>query len=87
MEDDCSREELNVQSGVYQHFKGGRYLVLGVARHSETDEDLVIYVRLYSRVGNPMSARPLSSFCELVRNSKGDRVPRFRFLGTTENDS
>lgn len=36
-----------IQLGVYQHFKGKRYRVIGVAKHSDTFEDLVIYESLY----------------------------------------
>lgn len=34
-------------TGIYQHYKGGKYLVLGIAKHSETKEDSVVYVTLY----------------------------------------
>ena len=42
----------SLTTGVYQHYKGNKYLVLGVAKHSETLEDLVVYVSLYE---NPTS--------------------------------
>ena len=63
-------------AGEYEHYKGNRYLVLGVARHSETEEELVVYVRLYPGEGGSMFVRPLAMFTELV----GD-VPRFRPVG------
>ena len=34
----------DIKAGIYEHYKGGRYLVLGLARHTETDEVLVVYV-------------------------------------------
>lgn len=64
--------------GIYRHYKGKQYLVLGMARHTETEEELVIYVPLYevSLPGLPLQARPLKMWEELV-NGK----PRFEFVG------
>lgn len=77
-------EQDDVRAGVYRHFKGGLYLVLGVARHDQTDELLVLYVRLYSKPGGPpMTARPVASFTELV-DAAGGPVPRFRWVGVQE---
>ena len=66
--------------GVYRHYKGNYYLVLGLARHSETEEILVVYVRLYSRDGIPMSVRPLSHFVSPAIVN-GQPVTRFEFVG------
>ena len=46
--------------GRYRHYKGGEYEVIGVARHSETDEPLVIYRPLYNATG--WWARPHAMF-------------------------
>ncbi len=64
--------------GRYRHFKGGEYEVIGVARHSETDERLVIYRPLYGESG--LWVRPVAMFLELVSVS-GATVPRFEYLG------
>ena len=48
--------------GVYRHYKGENYLVLGVARDHCTNEEVVVYVRLYGREGLPMSVQPLCRF-------------------------
>ena len=61
---------------VYRHVKGGRYLVLAVARHTETGEDLVVYVPLYEVPGPPVSARPLAMFTGTVE-VEGRTVARF----------
>ena len=65
--------------GVYEHFKGGRYEVIGVASHSETLEKMVVYKHLDGdKVG--LWVRPLAMFTELVEKN-GKKVPRFRYIG------
>lgn len=61
--------------GRYQHYKGNYYQVLGVARHSESNELLVIYRPEYGEQG--LWARPLTMFMENVVVD-GATVPRFR---------
>ncbi len=70
------QEEL--KPGLYQHYKGPKYKVLYVARHSETSEQLVIYQALYGEFG--IWARPLAMFCEHVE-IEGQNRPRFAYLG------
>ncbi len=61
--------------GEYEHYKGNRYEVLGVARHSETLEELVFY---RARYGNfSLWVRPLTMFLEEVELD-GRLVPRFK---------
>lgn len=72
--------DLRVKNGVYRHFKGGHYLVIGVALHSETREEMIIYVRLYSRKGNPFFVRPIKNFLEKVE-CDGVLQNRFEFVG------
>ena len=67
-----------VSAGMYRHFKGGLYEVVGVARHSETDEELVIYRPQYGARG--LWARPRAMFLEMVGHD-GRTVPRFRYVG------
>jgi hypothetical protein len=64
--------------GRYRHFKGGEYEVIGTARHSETDELLVVYRPLYNATG--LWVRPVAMFLEMV-NHNGNTVPRFEYLG------
>lgn len=61
--------------GRYQHFKGGVYEVIGVAKHSETREKLV----MYKHDDGEFWVRPLSMFTEMVEVN-GQKVPRFRKL-------
>ena len=63
--------------GRYRHYKGHDYEVLGVARHSENDEELVVYRPLYGDGG--LWVRPKAMFCETVVVD-GQRVARFRLL-------
>lgn len=69
-----------VKPGYYQHYKGPYYQVLDIARHSETEEWLVIYRPLYGE--DALWARPLTMFCEQVQH-QGALVTRFRYLGNT----
>lgn len=69
--------------GIWRHFKGRDYLALGLARQDETDEVVVVYVRLYEREGLPMSTRRLSVWNETVEHD-GRRVPRFTFVGQAQ---
>ena len=64
-----------VSLGVYTHFKGGKYTVIGVARHSETLDEMVIYVST-----NGVFVRPIDSFLEWVLLDNIN-VPRFRWDG------
>ncbi|MDF3931015.1 DUF1653 domain-containing protein [Pseudomonas citronellolis] len=66
-----------LQTGLYRHYKGQQYRVLGVARHSETEETLVVYQALYGEFG--LWVRPLSMFTEAVEVD-GEQVPRFALV-------
>ncbi|WP_018500860.1 DUF1653 domain-containing protein [Parafrankia discariae] len=68
-----------VGTGVYRHFKGGLYLVTAVARHSETEDFLVVYRALYGKFD--LWVRPLKHFQEVVADPAGNPVPRFDFTG------
>ena len=66
-----------VQPGRYRHYKGHEYEVLGVARHSETEEEYVVYRALYGDGG--LWVRPAEMFLETVLVD-GHPRPRFQFL-------
>lgn len=63
-----------IHPGYYRHYKGHLYDVVGVARHSETEEPMVVYKCL--RDNNSLWVRPLAMFLETV-NVGGEEVPRF----------
>ena len=67
--------------GRYRHYKGGEYEVLGVVRHSESLEPLVLYRPLYNTSG--MWVRPHAMFLETVE-VYGAEVPRFKPLIAAE---
>jgi hypothetical protein len=69
----------DLPAGRYQHYKGQFYTVIGVARHSETDEELVVYRPEYGERG--LWVRPKAMFVESVVVD-GRPVPRFRFIGS-----
>ena len=68
---------MTVQIGEYEHYKGNRYEVLFIARHSENLEKLVVYRGLYG--SNDVWVRPYEMFIEKVMVD-GKPVPRFRFI-------
>lgn len=66
-----------VVGSLYEHYKGHRYKIIGVARHSETLEELVVYQALYGEGG--IWVRPLAMFLEnIVINGKSK--PRFKLV-------
>ena len=69
---------MDVPPGRYRHYKGHEYIVLGVARHSETEEELVVYRPDYGEKG--LWVRPKAMFLESVERD-GTSVPRFQYLG------
>jgi len=66
-----------IECGRYRHYKGGEYEVIGVARHSETLEPMVLYRPLYNDSG--LWVRPFGMFFETV-DVEGRGQPRFQFV-------
>lgn len=67
-----------IRLGRYRHFKGGEYEVIGIARHSETREEMVVYRALYGEGG--LWVRPLSMWEEIVTRD-GKTFQRFTYIG------
>lgn len=68
-----------VQLGIYRHYKGLLYQVVGVCRHTESEEDLVYYRSLYGQY--EFWARPVDMFFETVDFEDGrESCPRFIFV-------
>jgi hypothetical protein len=66
-----------IKPGRYRHYKGQDYEVIGVARHSENEEEYVVYRQLYG--AGELWIRPMGMFLEAV-SVEGATVPRFRRL-------
>ena len=69
---------MEIKTGKYRHFKGNLYEVIGVARHSETQEEMVVYRALYGEYG--LWVRPAAMWTETV-DRDGYHGPRFQFIG------
>lgn len=70
---------MNIKPGIYKHFKGGKYRVIGQAKHSETLEDLVVYEALYENKTSKLWVRPAGMFLEYVEVA-GQSIPRFKWI-------
>lgn len=68
---------MTLKTGIYRHYKDKLYQVIGVARHSETEEEHVVYRPLYGERG--LWIRPLSMFDETIERD-GTKVKRFTFI-------
>ena len=67
-----------IKGGKYRHYKGNEYLVIDIATHSETEEEMVVYKALYGE--EKLWARPLSMWNEKVEVN-GKEVLRFTYIG------
>ncbi|MFA6006202.1 MAG: DUF1653 domain-containing protein [Candidatus Paceibacterota bacterium] len=69
-----------VKKGLYKHFKGGKYFVKDIAKHSESLEEFVVYEHLEEPNKGSIWVRPLAMFLENV--DKPDyKGPRFVYIG------
>ena len=69
--------EENIKLGKWRHFKGGEYEVIGIARHSETLEPMVVYRTLYSEGG--LWTRPASMWNDTIERD-GKTYKRFTYV-------
>ena len=70
-----------LKKGEYQHFKGGRYELIAIAKHSETMEEMVVYRALYGEFG--LWVRPAKMWEETVERD-GKTYQRFTYIGDSE---
>lgn len=67
---------MNLELGLYKHYKGNLYEIIGVAKHSETLEELVVYKATYQPEGENIWVRPKTMFLETIMVD-GVEVKRF----------
>ncbi len=72
---------MDIKPGIYRHFKGKEYRVIGLVRHSETLEEMVLYEALYDNDLGKFWVRPAAMFTENIEKD-GYRGPRFKFIGS-----
>lgn len=70
-----------VIGGIYKHYKGNEYKVIGVAKHSETLQEMVVYRALYGEMG--LWVRPKTMFLETIEKD-GKEIERFAFVRKEE---
>ena len=69
---------MELKPGKYRHFKGGQYELIGMAKHSETLEPMVVYRALYGEGG--LWVRPAAMWTEWVEK-EDYQGPRFQYIG------
>jgi len=73
----------HISLGIYRHYKGNEYEVIGLSKHSETLEDMVIYKALYGDYGTWV--RPLSMWDNPIEKD-GKTVKRFEYIKSSINN-
>ena len=63
--------------GIYEHYKGNKYEVIGIAKHSETMEEFAVYRALYGDCN--LWIRPIEMFLETVEINE-EKIPRFKYV-------
>ena len=74
---------LKIKLGKYRHFKGMSVEVIGVALHSETMEEMVVYLHpdpIKGKGANTMWVRPIKMFTETIEKD-GKKIKRFEYIG------
>ena len=70
---------MKIKPGIYKHYKGKKYRVIGVAKHSETLDDLVVYEALYENEMSNLWVRPIDMFFDEVEKD-GKKMKRFELI-------
>lgn len=72
---------MNIEKGIYRHFKGNKYQVINIVRHSENQQYMVLYRALYGDHG--LWVRPLQMFIEEIE-VEGQKRPRFELIESAD---
>ena len=73
-------DDVKVKNGIYQHYKGNKYEVIGVAKNSETFESFVVYRALYDNKVSKLWIRQVDLFTDKVEVD-GESVDRYKYIG------
>ena len=76
----------DIRAGVYRHYRGQYYLILGLAHHSETMEPMIVYVPLYVAPGLRLCVRPVELFFDVVGNVCPNCARSHQGIGTEQRD-
>ena len=69
---------MEIKKGVYRHYKGNKYEVISIARHSESLEEMVVYKALYGE--GEIWVRPASMWNDEITIEDGSKVKRFTYV-------
>lgn len=69
-----------IKNGLYRHYKGKNYKLIDIVKHSETQEDLILYQCMYHNDSSVLWVRPISNFFSKV-TTDGIEVDRFSYIG------
>ena len=69
---------MEIKKGVYRHYKGNKYEVISVARHSESLEEMVVYKALYGE--GEIWVRPAFMWNDEIILADGSKVKRFTYV-------
>lgn len=72
---------MNIEKGIYRHYKGNKYQVIDIVRHSENQQYMVLYRALYGDHG--LWVRPLQMFIEEIE-VEGQKRPRFELIESAD---
>ena len=72
---------MSIKKGIYRHFKGNKYQVIDIVRHSENQQYMVLYRALYGDHG--LWVRPLQMFIEEIE-VEGQKRPRFELIESAD---
>lgn len=74
---------VEIKKGWYKHFKGEVYQILGIAKHTETEEEFVLYIHITDSNPDGFWVRPVDMFLGYKELEDGTKVKRFEYVGET----
>ncbi len=74
-----------IKNGLYRHYKGKNYKLIDIVKHSETQEDLILYQCMYQNDSSTLWVRPITNFFSKVIMD-GIEIDRFSYIGDTKGN-